>query len=342
MLNKMFRVILFLLLFVAASWGQISGCPTGSTKYLVPSSYATITLAEAALPGNLSGLGIQCIEVTAGTYNESVAIAGPTNPSASDRIYLVAAVGSEHKGSFGAGVVITNSTGFYIVSPQVDYCYIRDIVGKHSNAGQTGFNSFGRTNTVYERVLYKNEGDATNRGFVLNGDGETAILCVAWNPMATSSADGFQTNTSGTVSYYNCVSSGFLNSFRRVGGTLNAYNSIGIKYAGGGGSDFVSISSANYLASSDASAGGISPLINQSGGDFNFVDVSTGNFHYASASGNMYNSGVDQSGVFTVDIDLQTITTWMRGVDFFVAGGAGGSSDCGGRLRRMGLAPCGR
>lgn len=328
------KLILLLALLAGLSFGQTSGCPTGATVYAVPSAYATITLAEGALPGNLSGLGIQCIEVTAGTYNESVPIAGPTNPSATDRIYVVAAIGSEHKGVFTSGVIMTTAAGFYLISAQVNYCYIQDIVGVMNNAGQAAFNSFGRTNTTYKRVLAKTT-TSTNNGFILNGDGEKAIACAAWNSAATSTGYGFAANTAGTVEFYNCIASNYKYSFFRTGGTVNARNAIGIKYAAGGGSDFTALTSQIKCASSDATASGTFPLINQSGGDFNFVDASTGDFHFASAAGNMYNSGSDQSGVFTVDVDLQTITTWMRGIDFFVAAPAIGSSSGCGRLCRI-------
>ena len=100
-----------------------------SAIYDVPSVYATIGAAVAALPSNMSGQGVHEIVVEAGTYSELVEILGRAGESASNYIVLRAAAGDESSGIFGGGVIVNGSgpQNSGVVKSYSGFSEIRDI-----------------------------------------------------------------------------------------------------------------------------------------------------------------------------------------------------------------------
>lgn len=68
-----------------------------------------------------------------------------------------------------------------------------------------------------------------------------------------------------------------------------------------------------------------------------FVDEANDDFHLQSGDTTWKALGNDKSGSFTLDIDGDTITTWMIGMDF-VAGGGGGRTALNTRSNPLGVA----
>ena len=88
-------------------------------------TYATVTLAIAAIPSNLSGTGIHELVVDVGTYTENVTIS-KTNGSAADYIILRGEFGKYYNTKINGNITIT--TQF----TKVKDIYVNTTTGAHS------------------------------------------------------------------------------------------------------------------------------------------------------------------------------------------------------------------
>ena len=76
-----------------------------------PTSYATIQAAIDAIPNNLSGQGVQTVQIDSGLYSESLLIDGFSNASASNYVFLRAKPGHLHGGRHNKGVRVSGTGG---------------------------------------------------------------------------------------------------------------------------------------------------------------------------------------------------------------------------------------
>jgi hypothetical protein len=250
-----------------------------STIYDVPSVYATLGAAIAAIPPNLSGQGVHEVVMEAGSYNEIVNIDGFANESADDHIIVRAASGAESAGIMDGGVIVINNLfngdGFKITS---DYCQIRDIQLTYTATVQRGFRiDANANNTLFLRC--RSKGLFNSKGaFVFTGHGR-AINCIANAP----NGNGFQGfNANNTFYAYNCIAYGCDdNGFTHDAfTTLICNNCVAINTVF---NDFNGVVTGSNNCSTDATAPGAGSLINQTLASMNFVNDGV-DFHIDSSS----------------------------------------------------------
>lgn len=338
------KILLLLFLLVLKSFAV---CPGGSTIYAVPSSYATITLAEANLPANLSGLGIQCIDVDAGVYVESFQITGSINPSSSDYVVLTYSSSSDfHQADTSLGVKLrpTGNVNFDIA---IAYTAVDGIDFK------SAVNSFvvrlNASDIMFKNNIVINSYSPTGnkRGVLMNNDNCTMsnnIIIAEGMSGGTSLNYGIATlNTANQVNNNNFI--GWPTCFQSFGSGAVFKNNVCESYEADGQVCESGVGTFDYNACGPCGSGtcaGANSLNNVTSAQFAFEDSSS--FKFKTTSNYLNGKGQTIAG-YSSDIFGATVEDPPQiGINFFVAGGAGGSSsDCANAaLFRMGLAPCRR
>jgi len=276
--------------------------------YLVKDTYATITLAIAAIPADLSSSpGVHEVIIEKDTYNETISITGFSNASSSDYIYIHAKNGDEHKGIFGTGVIVD---GIFI---ETQYNKFKDIeVVADGNTGidlthiNAGFNEF---ENILVKILTADLGfysdDVTDSNYIYK--------CVFWDPNNLGTQGTGTGGSIETIIAKNCVCYGFNYGF---GGKIETTNCVAMA---GRTQDYgnVPIGTSDYNASSDNKAPGTTVIHNLTAGQAAFKNVGTGDFHINLGS-ILKGAGTEQSSTFLKDIDSQAIDTndWPIGIDY--------------------------
>ncbi len=307
------------------------------TIYDVPSTYATISAAIAALPADMTGQGVHEIVVEAGDYLELVHISGRAGESASDYIVLRAAVGAESSGIIDSvpllGVRVQGGGNFTdAVKTTSDFSVIRDIQVHTSSLLENGFRVDSHANNVtFLNCRAVGGAGTTSAGFVFSGGSNTkAINCIS-NARGTAGGNGFKAfNVSQTITLYNCIAynckaDGFEDD---AYATLVCYNCVGVDCEG---YDFDSSVIGSNNCSTDGNAPGVDSLINQTLASMNFVSDGV-DFHIDEDS-ILWNVGIDQSAVFTEDVDGNPMgDIFPMGVHQPLASPFGGGGVGGGQL----------
>lgn len=172
-------------------------------------TYSTIQGAIDAISGDLSGEGVQTVEVYAGgtgnTYNEAVdADDGFTNPSSSDYIELIAKV--SHEGQRASGIIISDSTVDNKIETG-DYTVVDGFCVTGSYDGNTEGIRAQDNATIKNCIVYDlTSNNYSAYGFYARGDDVVFINCAAMNITAedTHAARGFSGVGSDPVAY-NCI-----------------------------------------------------------------------------------------------------------------------------------------
>ncbi len=292
-----------------------------STTYAVPSSYATITLAIAAIPADLSGTGIHEIVIDKGLYIEDCIISGFTNASSSDRIIVRAKTGDEHKGVYGAGVVIQGVGAITTVSSLISYSTFLNLEVNEglTHSFETGMGAFtsGISNNTIKNCLVQNR-DTAFSFQAASSSGNILINCAANKTCET----GFTSFSSGSIdTVYNCIFDTSIKGTRSASGsgTLHTVNTVCISP--------ICFDSGPHTGSNnvstDSTAVGANSLINQTVNDLKFSNYAGSDYLLSAADSILSGVGLDLSGTFTEDVQGQTIPTddWPAGFDFFVSSG---------------------
>lgn len=292
-------------------------------------TYSTIQAALDAIPSNLSGTGINLIEIDAGVYAESLSYT-KTNASASNYIHLIAALGSEHKMVFDVGVVIRISG----INLSTVSAFSRFSNLQFESTGNSCVN-FTSSSCIFENVLFATN-TADKNCFTFGASGvatNTLYKCLALYRGAsnhTTVAAGFFTNMnngSSTSNFYNCGSYGYTLSYTANGsGTILYQNCWGVHTTSGPATKLdwqlgfgpVHSGACSNNASTDTTAPGFNVILGKNVAQFAFVDATLGNFHITLAS-ILAGGGISKSSLFTMDIDLESILSWPIGPDSLTA-----------------------
>lgn len=280
-------------------------------------TYATLALAVAAIPSNISGTGVHEIIIDAGTYGIASTSINKSGESASDYIYLHAAAGAEHHGSFSSGVIFASSTfggGIYIMT---DFTRVKDIISTQSQYGYgvgVVADDCILTNVLTRSSAFTDGGSGSpSSGINIVGARNTCICCVSIPASGSAGRVGFRVQTGANNVFYNCGSYGHSVMGFVLSGTTPTVRNCWAASSPLGYTTVAGTFSNN--ASTDSSAPGASSLTNKTLSEFSFVDVSGLNFHL-SAGSVLRATGVDLSATFTMDVDGTTITAWPIGFDF--------------------------
>lgn len=302
-----------------------------SAIYDVPSVYATIGAALAAIPSNLSGQGEQEIVIEAGYYSEVVDITGFSNESSNDHIIVRAADGDESPGVLGGGVIVGSSVfngdAFKVRS---HWAEIKNIEVDYNATVQRGFRQTSAHNVTFLGCRANGGTGITADGFLISGNAK-AINCISKSG-TSSNAYGFNAfNSNITFTCYNCIAY----DCKRRGfredqyATMVCYNCVAINTTSG--SDFDAAVTGNNNCSTDGSAPGVDSIINQTLASMNFVSYGV-DFHIDTDS-ILWNVGIDQSAVFTEDVDGNPMgDIFPMGIHQPLASPFGGGGVGGGQL----------
>lgn len=290
-----------------------------STTYLVPATYASVNLAHAAIPTNLSGTGIHIIEISAGTLVGDLEISGNTNASSVDYIIIQPASGDEHNGQFGVGVILNGDHDIEV--PFTRFLNIEVL----ATPGTAFFVPQSANDCLIKNVLL-NSGAIVGNGFIVDGDDSKIINCIAWRTTSESVRALYNSSASSSgVEFINCGSFGPW--FVGCNGSSNSSTVYTNCWSYDGTLDFDDVSLGSNNWSKDNTAFGTSSLINQTLLDAKFVDDSNGDFDTAEDS-TLQDAGLDQSSVYTNDIagNLIPPSEWPIG-PFYTGAPAPSSGD---------------
>lgn len=293
-----------------------------ATTYAVPGVYSTITLAIAAIPTDLSGTGIHEIVIDKGLYIEDCVISGFTNASSSDRITVRAKTGDEHKGIYGAGVVIQGVAAITTVASLISYSTFLNLEVNDglTHSFETGMGAFtnGISNNTIKNCLVQNREHSAFSFQATSASGNILINCAANKTCEV----GFQSFSSGSIdTAYNCTFDTSIKGTRNASGsgTLHVVNTVCIAP--------ICFDSGPHTGSNnvstDSTAVGANSLINQTVNDMKFSNYAGSDYLLSAADSILSGVGLDLSGTFTEDVQGQTIPTddWPAGFDFFVSSG---------------------
>ncbi|TET36709.1 MAG: hypothetical protein E3J72_08100 [Planctomycetota bacterium] len=305
-------------------------------------TYSTIQAAVDAIPGDLSGQGVQTVEVYAkapsNIYPEMVhASAGFTNAGPLDYIHTTAMI--DHTGVAGVGIKIYPAFGVFT------YCYITGDYGHFEGfeCSVNGNNNIGDSYAIYAHgtcKVYNNiVHDLTvtaNKwcvGIFLSGNFVHEIYnnivydifgsFRSYAMRADGASDAGDLIYNNTCSNIRCPGAGYGAAIRVDGANVTFKNNY-FDYAYGTGGSY-EISGANcthdYNVTSDGDGAGEAHGIGNADPADQFVNPGT-DFHLK-AGADCIDAGTDLSGTFTTDIDGQTRTgTWDIGADeYFPPGG---------------------
>lgn len=297
-------------------------------------TYSTIQAAIDAIPGNLSGQGVQTVEVyaKAGGYAETIdAFTGFTNASITNYIDICAMV--PHGGMRGQGIVIDASgateiairlnyyskfSGFCVTAPTNTYsagdrlilsepvphltdCIFYDCVA-YSGKRIRCVTGYGGTTIDFGLFICNNIFINTNSG---GGNGIVANFALA----GTASAPCvFANNT-----VVNTTGRGLVNGDQAYWYVFNNYaNTVGVCFGSLSGAN----SKISYNISSDTTAddwGGVGNLISKAAAN-QFVNATAGSEDLSLKPGAAcVRRGVDCSAYFTTDCRGVTRTRWDTG-----------------------------
>lgn len=292
-----------------------------ATQYLVGPSrpYTTIQAAINAIPNTMTGTGIHEVIVDAGAYNEQVIIDNVS--TFQDYVILRAATGSEHKGIYNTGVRIINP--FEPLFCDSFWLRVSDVQIFSSRIDSTFF-GVRCTSCIFTNILiFATNISSASIGIQYRSATHSAgtgqfttifINCgvISQGPLAPINGVQ-QANTGPDGIMYNCFTYNCSNGFLQTASNrekLTLFNCWANRTAYGG--SFGTASSNN--ASTDSSAPGLNPSINQTLANFAFTNVSVYDFHITNSS-SLYNVGINKSSIFTQDIDHETISLWPIGYD---------------------------
>ena len=313
---------LFLLIFCSVAWSQTTYHVTGVSS--PPTTYAGVQEAIDSIPADLSGLGVQTVQIDSGFYNESLVFAGFSNASAADYIHLKPTDGEAHKGDSSAGVKISG-TANPMVSISVSFLKISDIVFiQEGTATSSTIQTAGTAGSVlFERLFVVRNGngfivtygvgtDFTIRSSILisnyTGTGTFSCLRLGNSSIAenvTIWSDGAQNGATGCAASVELDGTGYAKNVVAFGKTPTFGH-----FKDDGGS-----AETDYNFSTDGSAPGANSLINQASADLQFVDTANWDLHIGDSSLSVISeAGVDLSSNFGVDIDSTCFNTlWAMG-----------------------------
>lgn len=278
-------------------------------------------------------------------FSDSIVLAGATTNASYFRIIRPAGVRGEaswqgHDGTPNTGVRFAGAmSGIRRFNITESNAQIQDIVAQSSITGTGVLTIFQATtgSSIHLIGCIAHDGTSTSGGCVgfdiNNVTGAILIDCIAINNQSI----GFRFVTGGSFSAYNCSS---LNNseegFRVYTGTLVSKNCLS---SGNTTADFSGpfAAASTNNASSDATAPGTSPRINQT---FTFVDALNDDYHLDPTDLGARGFGADLSAdatfPFDDDIDGDLIATWSIGADAQAAEAAapGGSGMGRGFLMR--------
>lgn len=315
-------------------------------------TYSTIAAALAAVPTNLSGQGVQRIEVyaKAAGYAETIDGIGPfTNPSASDYIEFVAMV--PHTGKKDTGIVLdvgSGSVANHIIL--VAYTRFHGFCVKCTStyAGQTNriFYLTQSNIKIYDNIIY---------GIDVSGQSCTAINTSGINEiynnvvfdigLSSSVGNGIVIASNGSAGNPHEINNNTVYNAKTYcfNGSSKVYMNVKNNYAGhdGSGTDYNGFGGGtgvvlDYNIDSDNTDTGTNSLHNKSGAN-QFVDKANGDFHLK-ATADCNRSGLDLSSKFTTDYEGQTRVNWNTGADEYgtpeqaLSGTVPGSSGLSGTL----------
>ncbi len=275
-----------------------------------PTSYATIQQAIDAIPNNLSGQGVQTVQIDSGLYSESLLIDGFSNASTNNYIVFKPTPGHLHQGRHTKGVRVSGTS-----NPMVDiwtpYTRFQDMVFIQSGtATSSTLQARDAANgSLFERLIIVRNGNGfifinnapasvTLRTSVLisNFSGAGTFNCVAID--AGSTVDNITVWTDGDRN----GSSGCANGVG-IGGTSKITNSVVF----GPGASFSYTSSntnSNYNFSRDNTAPGANSLKNFGSDTLHLADTVNWNLMIGDSSKSILtDAGLDKSAEFSVDLD---------------------------------------
>jgi len=177
-------------------------------------TYSTIQSAVDAVPGDLSGQGIQTIKIyatAASKYTGNVdAVTGFTNAGASDYIHIIGMV--SHKGIRNMGIIIEGQpphAGYNILNV-VDYTRIDNIAitqNGTNNAGTIALN-FQANNIFRKVIIYDidcNGGGPNGYYSTFNGNNKYLYNCMIMNMTGTIDARAMYFRNGTGHKCYNCT-----------------------------------------------------------------------------------------------------------------------------------------
>jgi hypothetical protein len=247
-------------------------------------TYATIAAAWSAIPADVvSSAEIHEIIVDAGTYSGRINLSGKTT-SADYYVIIRAATGDEHKGVYGAGVVITDDAGAGgVVNVDQNYTRLYDLEVVAGGSSNTRGFATDATGIQFYRCISRVSASATEDAFeTATGASATYYSCIADG----FGGDGFNLNNAATIKMYGCTAvnmggNGFETSaFAGANGeVINcvAYNNTGSDFQTGGNTS----ANSNYNASEDGTAPGANsitltgdPFVDSANDDYSIATTS--------------------------------------------------------------------
>lgn len=286
-----------------------------SASFLVPSVYATVQLAVDAIPNDLSGEGLNSVVIDKGLYIEDVTVIGFTNTSSSDRVEVIPKAGDQHKGVYGAGVVIRGVSTATAMYTDDNFTKFTDIEIEGDVVGGTtvALGCFDGTSVVYENILVGFTGGVGATGFLAQNV-TTGINMELINVYVRNANICYNAFT-GTVVYRNCTADGPGSGFERNTATVTYFNCNSIVDGLCFDTGDEAASTNNF--SKDTSAPGSNPSISQTIASMNFIDRPN-NYNVTSGSV-LLGPGIDQSAFYKKDIAGKSIPpdNWPVGGSYF-------------------------
>jgi hypothetical protein len=302
--------------------------------------YTSIQSAESNEQKNLvTADEILIIDIEAGTYNESVDVAGWTTDS-TRYVRFKAQTGDEHGGVQGAGVKIASSVSFnFPLDCSQDYTQFFDLEFEQTNGSNAALYCINCTGVRGERLI----ADGNGSGCFDMRNASTSNPHTLINCLAIGANKGFDLTNGSSNNWYNCTSidAATVGFQCQAFGTMNVlvqncvtYTSIGDGFYTGAKTD----SASDYNAAHDTRAPGANSVDNITSAAFE--DYAGGDYAPAD-SGVLDGAGTDLSGILTDDITGTTRSTWDIGAFITAAGAPSGPtvSPFGKQSLRQGYQP---
>lgn len=298
------RSLLLALFVVASSFAGVKKtvCASGC-------DYATMQAAEDFFTKSYTGVGIDTIAPSAGSYNGTCLVSGQTNIDANNHILIL---GPAMTGIFGdpSHAILTNSTAQYTLYMLTGYHEIKNIEITNTSASAANIALpvlfLNAVSLNVNNVIAKSN---SNQTVISAGNTVVVRNVVAYN--SSSYSEPVFRHSNGTASYIqNFIFYGNGIGFLNFNGTSTIQN--GYSYTGNVDSLSYKVNAGtcniSYIASDDASASGTGSLTNVSVASASFANAPT-NF-LINTSSSLYNVGVNLSGSFTSDITGKTWDSW--------------------------------
>lgn len=264
---------------------------------------------------------LECYRDSA-VYADNIVVTGAITNSSYKRIIRPAS-GNFHTGIPNTGVRFELSSFATMATITEEYFSLQDIElnwdgasGGTVNLIQT--NATSHFSTIIGCILgpFQNTSSGSARGFLINGTSTSVnVISLINNIIIKESGNGVGLLSNASSS--NLIIALYNNTFidadiQRSGGVVEAKNCL---VDGGSFSGTFDAASTNN-ASSDTSAPGLSPRINQT---FSFIDNLNDDYHLDETDSAAKGFGADLSSdtnfAFDDDIDRETIITWSIGAD---------------------------